>query len=69
MFKYKIVGVRNNRPEGYIKSISYEKQSFSITKEKKNARNFLIEEIDDTIDTLTAFGYNKGYIFMYVPAE
>ena len=66
--KYNIVALIEGNPKGFIRSISYDKGKFAITKEKNNARKFSDNEVFDEIDTLTAFGYNKGYVFMYVPA-
>ena len=67
--KYHIVALKDRVAQGFVKSINHNKSSFTITKEKKNARTFVEYDVFDEIDKLTAYGYDKGYVFMYVPAN
>ena len=62
---YRIIAVRNGKPEGYVKSISYTKGTFQLTDTKSYARKFsTFDMVTAMIDDLTAMGFSQGYVFM-----
>lgn len=64
--KAHIIAMLNGKPVGYIKSISYTTQKFSITKEKINAKGYTnLDIIHREIDFLAKIGAMKGYVFIY----
>ena len=51
---------------GYVKSVSYAKNTFTMTADINEAKGYATEwSIQQEIDRLTVMGFNYGYIFGY----
>lgn len=61
-----IIAMLNGQPVGYIKSISYTKRTFAVTKNKMDAKGYAsADAIHRDIDELTKIGFQNGYTFIY----
>ena len=61
-----IIAMLKGQPVGYIKSISYTKRTFALTKSKMDAKGYAsADAIQRDIDELTKIGYQNGYTFIY----
>lgn len=64
--KAHIIAMKNGVPIGYIKSVSYARNTFSLTNLKEEAKGYAsADHIQGEIDKLTAMAYSRGYIFIY----
>ena len=64
--KAHIIAMKNGTPIGYIKSVSYTRQKFSMTQSKMEAKGYTkIDAIHDDIDFLTKLAAHLGYVFIY----
>jgi len=57
--------IQNGVQVGYVKSISYSKYTFAITKNRLHARRFSSNEVHSAIDVLASMSFGKGYVFIY----
>lgn len=65
--KKNIIVMKDGTSVGFVKSISEEKKSFAITKNKDKAKGYKNEDsIQSDIDVLTRISSDKGYVFLYV---
>lgn len=59
-----IIACKNGVAIGYVKSVSYARQKFYLTKDISEAKSYVSDDhIFNEIDKLTALGYGMGYIF------
>lgn len=64
--KAHIIVMHNGVPVGYVKSVSYTKQKFSITQNKMEAKGYTnVDKIHGEIDFLTKLAAHLGYVFIY----
>mgnify|MGYP001047267775 CR=1 FL=1 len=65
--KKNIIVMKDGTSVGFVKSISEEKESFAITKNKDRAKGYKNEDsVQSDIDVLTRISSDKGYVFLYV---
>lgn len=61
-----ITVMQNGQFRGYIKSVSYAKETFTMTQNVAEAKGYASEwSIQQEIDRLTVMGFAYGYIFGY----
>lgn len=61
-----ITVVQNGVFRGYIQSVSYAKDKFTITSDIRQAKGYSTEDaVQREIDKLTVMGFAYGYIFGY----
>lgn len=64
--KYHVTVVQHGQFRGYIKSVSYAKETFTITADISQAKGYASEwAVQQEIDRLTVMGFSYGYIFGY----
>lgn len=64
--KVHIIACQGGVPKGYVKSVSYSRNTFELTQNKKEAKGYATaDHIQGEIDTLMRMGFAYGYTFMY----
>lgn len=66
--KQRIIAMQNGAPVGYIKSVSYKNQKFTLTQDKMEAKTYVnTDRIHKEIDTLAIMPMTlqNGMTFMY----
>lgn len=62
--KLRVIAIQNKIPVGYIKSVSYKKGTFTLTKDKMFAKTYSSQDrAMKDIDAVAHAGLNQGYIF------
>lgn len=61
-----IIAMLQGKPMGYVKSVSYTKRTFTLTKNKSEAKGYVsADAMHREIDELTKIGFQNGYTFIY----
>lgn len=61
-----IIVCQGGTPIGYIKSVSYSRNTFELTQNKMEAKGYVTADyIQGEIDALTRMGFAYGYTFIY----
>lgn len=64
--KFRVIAMLNGVPQGYIKSVSYTRGTFSLTRTKSQAKNYATDfAVQKEIDFLTGVAFQMGYVFIY----
>ena len=64
--KAHIIACQGGVPKGYVKSVSYSRNTFELTQNKMEAKGYATaDHIQGEIDTWTRMGFAYGYTFMY----
>ena len=66
--KQRIIAMQNGAPLGYVKSVSYKNQKFTLTQNKMEAKTYVnIDRIHKEIDDLAIMPMTlqNGITFMY----
>lgn len=64
--KAHIIVMHNGVPIGFVKSVSYTRQKFSITQNKVEAKGYTnVDKIHGEIDFLAKISHEKGLVFIY----
>ena len=64
--KAHIIVMKNGVPLGYVKSVSYTNQKFSMTQSKMEAKGYTnADKIQGEIDFLAKIASHLGYVFIY----
>ncbi len=62
-----IQAMKDGQPKGYVRSISHKYERFALVTDIMKAKQYTSYDVAmDEVDTLTRFGYTKGYIFLIV---
>lgn len=64
--KAHIIAYQNGLPKGYVKSVSYSRNTFDLTQNKMEAKGYATaSHVQGEIDALTRMGFAYGYTFIY----
>ena len=64
--KAHIIAVVNGQPAGYIKSISYKRQTYVLTNDKYKAKGYATADAcQRDIDKLAAIAFGTDTVFIY----
>lgn len=64
--KANIIAMKNGVPQGFVQSVSYIKNSFTLTRDKSKAKGYSsVDKVQKEIDFLTLVGNQDGYVFIY----
>lgn len=63
--KLRILIYKNRVPVGYVKSVSYKNGSFTMTKDKSQAKKYSTQDrVQYDIDVIAFNGLNQGCVFL-----
>lgn len=61
-----IIACQNGVPKGYVKAVSYSRNTFELTQNKMEAKGYVTaDRIQGEIDALTKMAFAYGYTFIY----
>lgn len=64
--KMHITVVQHGQFKGYVRSVSYSRDTFTITADIRQAKGYATEwAVQQEIDRLTVMGFTYGYLFGY----
>lgn len=64
--KVHIIAIQNGVTKGYVRSVSYARQTFTLTQDINQAKGYVTADaVQGEIDFLSRVGFAYGYVFIY----